>query len=90
MHEVDYLQLADWTARQIVRNKSGHTPQDAPPILQRLGLDVTTWSALVHDFDRMFVNVAGKLRSMDECRSRKQQRRFHIPRKTREILTEVA
>jgi hypothetical protein len=90
LQDLDYLQLVDWTARQIVQNKSGHTPHDAPRILQRLGLEVTAWSALVQDFGRMFVNVAGKLRSIDECRSRTQQRRFHIPRATREVLAEVA
>jgi hypothetical protein len=90
MQAVDYIQLLDWTARHVVQNKSGHTPPDAPPILERLGLDVKTWSALTQDFGRMFYNAAGTPRSVDAFRSRGQQRRFHLPRRTREIFADVA
>jgi hypothetical protein len=90
MGTVDYLELLDWTAREVVRGKRGHTPANVPPILQRLSLDVAAWTALVRDFGRMFHNAAGKPRSIDECRSRVGQRRFHVPRETRRILARCA
>ncbi len=30
------MELLDWTARQIVTGKRGATPEDAPPIFERL------------------------------------------------------
>jgi REP element-mobilizing transposase RayT len=35
----DYLELVDWAGRAIREDKHGSIPSDAPPILQRLGLD---------------------------------------------------
>ena len=39
----DYLDLVDSTGRAILTNKRGFIPVDLPPILNRLGLDETTW-----------------------------------------------
>lgn len=90
MGTVDYLELLDWTAREVLRGKSGHTPASVPPILERLSLDVAVWTALVRGFGRMFHNAAGKPRTIDACRSRVGQRRFHVPRETRRILAACA
>ena len=35
----DYLELLDWSARQVVPGKRGKTPENLPPVLKRLGLD---------------------------------------------------
>jgi hypothetical protein len=90
MPALDYLELLDWTAREVVPGKRGHTPAEVPPVLQRLSMDVDVWTALVHDFGRMFYHAAGKPRTIDACRSRVGQRRFHVPRETRRILSAVA
>ena len=86
----DYLELLDWTAREVVRGKRGHTPATSPPVLQRLSLDVEAWRALVHDFGQMFYHAAGRPRTIDGCRSRVQQRRFYVPRQTRRLLSPAA
>ncbi len=39
----DYLDLVDSTGRAILATKRGFIPDDLPPILNRLGLDETTW-----------------------------------------------
>ncbi|MFG0263494.1 MAG: hypothetical protein ACF788_13970, partial [Novipirellula sp. JB048] len=83
----DYLQTLDWTARQIAPGKSGRTPADAPPVLQRLGLDTPTWCELVRDFGRLFYLVAGRPECVDPLKSRKMQRRYHLRRRARELLT---
>jgi hypothetical protein len=37
----DYLELVDWGGRAIKRNKRGHIPANAPPILTRLRMDAS-------------------------------------------------
>jgi len=54
-----YLQLLDWTGRQLRADKPGLIPADLAPILQRLGLDTANWCELVLRFGRLFKRVAG-------------------------------
>lgn len=86
MRLADYLQLLDWTARQSVANKRGLTPSAAPPILKRISMNTTTWCALVGNFGHLFYHVAGKPQTVDACRSRVKQRRFHVRRRARQIM----
>ena len=90
IHLEDYLQLLDWTARQVVAGKAGHTPISIPPILERLSLEQTTWCDLVRDFGQLFFHVAGKPRTVDDLRSRVSARRFHMTRAARAILSPAA
>ena len=50
----DYLQLIDWTGRQLVAGKAGAIPDSFAPILQRLGIVKRTWCDLVKDFGKLF------------------------------------
>ena len=86
----DYLELLDWTARQVVPGKRGCTPIDTPPILERLSLRGSAWCELVRNFGRLFYNVAGRPQTVDTCRSRVSQRRFRLTRQARKILAAVA
>jgi hypothetical protein len=83
---VDYLELLDWTARQIAPGKRGSTPKNSPPILERLGLDQSSWCELVSDFGRLFCLVAGTPASVDTMRSHRTHRRYHLRRRARELL----
>ncbi|WP_407333271.1 transposase [Enterovibrio sp. 27052020O] len=40
---MDYLELVDWTGRQMRDNKRGHINSALPPILSRLGFDPADW-----------------------------------------------
>ncbi|KDM93347.1 transposase [Photobacterium galatheae] len=40
---MDYLELLDWTSRQIRENKPGHIPPAFPTILTRLGFESQFW-----------------------------------------------
>jgi hypothetical protein len=84
-----YVELLDWTARQIVRGKRVSTPASARPVLERLGLSAPTWCALVKDFGRLFYAVAGQPHSIDAHRSRRGSKghRYKTRRKTRELLS---
>jgi hypothetical protein len=60
----DYLQLVDWTGRQIVRGRGGHIPADLPPLLARVGIAEDDWLPLVTRFGRLFHRVAGAPHSL--------------------------
>ncbi|MFG0262973.1 MAG: transposase [Novipirellula sp. JB048] len=87
MSLTDYLQMLDWTARQVAPGKRGRTPENTPPVLQRLGLDAASWCELVSDFGRLFGTVAGRPECVDSMRSHRTDRRYHLRRRARELLT---
>lgn len=82
----EYVQLLDWTARQLVPGKVGATPADAPSIFERLHLRRDVWCELVRNFGSYFSLVAGRVQCVDEYRSRTRRQRFHLKRRTRELL----
>jgi hypothetical protein len=80
MAEAEYLEILDWLAREKVVGKRGSTPRTVPPVLERLGIEPTLWSAMVKDFGRAFKNVAGTAKSISEARSLKTHRKFYLAR----------
>lgn len=56
----EYLQLLDWTGRQLVRGKRGRIPDHLPPLLERLGISPSNWLPLVEGFGGHFHRVAGQ------------------------------
>lgn len=55
-----YLQLIDWTGRQIRMEKPGRIPPQLDPILTRLECSAETWLDLVKNFRRRFHTEAGR------------------------------
>jgi REP element-mobilizing transposase RayT len=55
----DYLELVDWTGRQIRENKRGHIDSETPPILQRLNLQTEHWLYLTQHFQSSFKSLVG-------------------------------
>jgi hypothetical protein len=90
MSVTDYLELLDWTARQIVPGKQGSTPSGIPPILERLRLTPATWCELARDFGRLFSTVAGHPAVVDGARSHRSRRRFHLSARIRELYSGTA
>lgn len=86
MTVASYLELLDWTARQLVPGKRGATPESTPAIFERLDIQPDVWCALVSKFGSLFSLVAGKPETVDNYRSQKRKNRFHLPRETRELL----
>ncbi|MEO1526816.1 MAG: transposase [Planctomycetota bacterium] len=82
----DYLQLLDWTARQIVPGKRGVTPRETPPVLCRLGLGPKNWQTLVTHFTASFYYVAGRNDRVASLRSYHSMRRFYIRRSCQQLL----
>jgi len=90
LSNLEYLELLDWTARQIAPGKRGSTPSDLPPILARLSLNRDVWCELVKNFGKLFYNVAGKPITIDAQRTRIHHRRFHLCREARALLHSAA
>ncbi|MEI7699604.1 MAG: hypothetical protein WCK86_07410, partial [Planctomycetia bacterium] len=56
-----YLQLLDWTGRQLCRDKPGVISGDLKPIMERLDCTVESWLDLVQNFRRRFRTEAGRV-----------------------------
>jgi len=85
----DYIELLDWSARQLADGKPGRTPEDLPPVLTRLGLPTTVWLDLVANFDNLFTTMVGLPESIDQERGKKTGRRFHVRQRTRELFAQA-
>lgn len=59
-----YLELLDWTGRQLRDDKAGSVPEDLQPILTRIGLDANGWCDVVQKFGRVFKRAAGTPESL--------------------------
>ncbi|MCP5324996.1 MAG: transposase [Oceanospirillaceae bacterium] len=55
----DYLELVDWTGRQIRNNKKGSMAKNLPPILARLGIAPEKWLSLSQHFGEHFTALVG-------------------------------
>ena len=86
MTATEYLEFLDWTARCIVPGKRGSTPQHAPPILERVGLQPSVWLALVSNFGKLFHNVAGEPHEIGRARSRRRKSRFRVRSKVQAVF----
>ena len=60
----EYLELLDWTGRQIRAGKRGAIPGHLAPILKRLSLEVDTWMRMVEGFGDLFWRVVGRVEAM--------------------------
>ncbi len=63
----DYLELVDWTGRQIREDKRGAIPGDIPPLLQRLQIDSRHWQYLSQNFESPFKGIVGTAHKVREA-----------------------
>ncbi len=66
-----YLELLDWTGRQVRADKRGTIPEQLTPILERLQVSTNCWVDLVTGFGRWFRRSVGRPPSMEEERERR-------------------
>ncbi|MFO0939273.1 MAG: hypothetical protein U0930_00755 [Pirellulales bacterium] len=88
MTAVEYIELLDWLARQVVPGKRGSTPEDAPSVFDRLGLGMSagTFCELVANFGKLFKIVAGKPHVIDAHRGVRRPKRFKLNPQARQLL----
>jgi hypothetical protein len=60
----DYIELVDWTGRIIREDKKGSIPNQLPPVLARLGIEVDNWIYLAEHFESPFKSLVGTALSM--------------------------
>ena len=86
MSVADYLELLEWTARQMRSEKRDSTPACTKPIFERLGIGTDAWCELTKNFGRLFGTVAGKPNVIDLTRSRHRGQRYHVRSEARRLL----
>ena len=74
-----YLELLDWTGRQIYAGKSGVIPQQLTPILARMGLDGSGWCDLVVRFGKVFKRASGTAEHLSDEAARRGLGWMHAP-----------
>jgi hypothetical protein len=74
-----YLELLDWTGRQLRSGKRGTIPAELAPILERLGLDAAGWCDLVKKFGKLFKRAAGNAASLSSEAARRGQSYLQAP-----------
>lgn len=71
-----YLQLVDWTGRQIRRDKVGRIPSECAAILERLECSAETWLDFVRNFRKRFRSEAGLPQNRKHYRTARRQSRL--------------
>jgi REP element-mobilizing transposase RayT len=67
MRLTDYLDLVDWTGRQIKENKRGAISGSKPAIMDRLEIDAEHWLYITQNFESEFKDIVG---AVDEVKSK--------------------
>ena len=62
----DYLEILDWTGRQIRPGKKGAIDQDSPPILERISLVAEELVAFIQEYDSLFPMAVGTAKTVTE------------------------
>ena len=82
----EYLDLLDWTGRQLREDKRGAIPQDLAPILERLQIDGEGWFQLIGQFRSLFRRAAGRPHSMQREREQRGCRLMQGIRNSRAVF----
>jgi hypothetical protein len=61
-----YLELLDWTGRQLHPDKKGVIPATTPPILERLGINATGWLDLIDNLCKWFGVAVGRVEQLEQ------------------------
>ena len=66
MHLTDYIELVDWTGRQIRPDKRGAISENVPPILARLGIEQGNWLQNCQKLEEDFRQVIGPAAAIEK------------------------
>ncbi|MFN0127109.1 MAG: transposase [Verrucomicrobiales bacterium] len=85
----DYLELLDWTGRELRADKRGRISDELAPILQRLDLDVEAWAENVARYGGLFHRLVGKLDRLRAWARAKKRHWLHGHRGARLLYAEA-
>ena len=74
-----YLELLDWTGRQLKNGKRGAIPRHIAPLLGKLGIASDRWMDLASHFGSLFKRAAGSMISLSLESSRQGKRWLQAP-----------
>jgi REP element-mobilizing transposase RayT len=74
---IDYIELVDWTGRQMRANKRGAINAAQPPILARLGIQTGCWLQNCQQLETIFHQVLGPISSLKQFCQKIGQRWLH-------------
>ena len=86
MSFAEYLNLLDWTGRQLREDKRGAIPHELAPILERLHIGGEGWMQLMGQFRRLFRRAAGRPHSLQREREQRGCRLMQGIRHSRAIF----
>lgn len=72
---IEYIQLVEWTGRQIRTDKRGYISSEIPPIFERLKINTSAWLNNCQGLEKTYYRVIGSAARLQEfCEKLKQQR----------------
>ena len=72
-----YLDLLDWTGRNLAAGKRGAIPDHLEPILQRIGIVSSGWCDLIQQFGRLFKRAVGSPQALANAAKTRGQKYLH-------------
>lgn len=82
----DYLQLLDWTGRQIRSGRRSRIPKPLKFMLERLQISSNLWVECVQHFHKWFRSTVGRPKSMESAASARGQSRASSIRNSRQVF----
>jgi hypothetical protein len=82
-----YLELVDWSGRQVRAGKTGKIPPHLAPILDRLGINRERWLDVVTSFGELFSRIAGNAEDVEQHAASHQRCWFHGVENCRKIFS---
>jgi REP element-mobilizing transposase RayT len=77
LSEAVYLDLLDWTGRQLRTDKAGAIPCHVAPVLDQLLIDTDRWADTVDRYGSLFYRIAGQVENMAKAARSIGQRWLH-------------
>ena len=72
---IEYIQLVEWTGRQLKAGKRGYIKSEIPPIFERLKINTAAWLHNCEGLEKTYYRVIGSAARLQEfCEKLKQQR----------------
>lgn len=84
-HFVDYVELVDWTGRQLRDDKRGALSDTLPPILERLGITPTQWLRSAGHVEQHFYRAIGPIAKLEQLCDKLNQHWLQGTRACREL-----
>lgn len=85
--EETYLDLLDWTGREVRADKPGTLPSHLEPLLTQLDINAQRWSTTVSRYGSLFFHVAGRIERMAEAAGQMGRRWLRGISASREAFT---